>query len=107
MKRKNPLNYISKMKLPTSIIAGLSAAGIMLSGPAAFAQPVFPAYYPNGTNLFQPSPTFSFNITDASATITNVTVQMVGTPMGGLGGSPVLQLLGPSSGLDVVALPGS
>jgi hypothetical protein len=95
------------MKLPTSIIAGLAAAGIMLSGAAAFAQPVFPAYYPNGTNLFQPSPTFSFNITDASATITNVTVQLVGTPMGGTGGSPALQLLGPSSGLNVVGLPGS
>jgi hypothetical protein len=95
------------MKLPTSIIAGLAAAGIMLSGAAAFAQPVFPAYYPNGTNLFQPSPTFSFNITDASATITNVTVQLVGTPMGGTGGSPALQLLEPSSGLNVVGLPGS
>ena len=95
------------MKFPTSIIAGLAAAGIMLSGAAAFAQPVFSALYPNGTNLFQPSATFSFNITDASATITNVSVQLVGTPMGGTGGSPALQLLSPSSGLNVVGLPGS
>ena len=95
------------MKLPTSIIAGLAAAGIMLSGASALAQPVFSALYPNGTNLFQPSATFSFNITDASATITNVQVQLVGTPMGGTGGSPALQLLSPSSGLNVVGLPGS
>jgi hypothetical protein len=94
----------TKMKIPKLILACLATFGIMLYGGAVFAQPAFSQIYPNGTNLFQVSSTFSFQAS-ASFSITNVQVQLVGTPLAG--GSQVLHILTPATGLNAVGFPGA
>lgn len=53
-------------------------AGALLSGAAALAQPTISNIYPNGTNMFQPSATLTFNVTSGSG-VTNVTVDLTAT----------------------------
>ena|GEM_PF-788093 len=97
MKRKNPLNYISKMKLPTSIIAGLAAAGIMLCGSAVQAQPAIANVFPNGAYQLQSTNALTFNAT-SSVGITNISVALNATK---LTGGSILRNLTSASGLTV------
>src|ERR1035437_8826500 len=97
MKRKNPLNYISKIKLPTSIIAGLAAAGIMLCGSAVQAQPAIANVFPNGAYQLQSTNALTFNAT-SSVGITNISVALNATK---LTGGSILRNLTSASGLTV------
>lgn len=80
----------------------LVASGALFSVIVATAQPVISNFYPNGTNLFQSSATFSF-AASSSSTITNLEVDLIAKP---LVGSQVLQVLTPGNGLNVTGLPG-
>ncbi len=107
MKQKHRDKVIRTPPL-SSLIRSLSA----LAGLAAFtlvqAQPAIQNVYPDGSRLFQVSPTLAFNAT-ATAGVTNVTVQLTSTTLPGVSRLRTLTLAngltatGPASNLSVSA----
>jgi hypothetical protein len=73
------------------------AACILLCGSLAQAQSIT-GVYPNGTNLFQPSPTLSFTASSTVA-VTNVTVQLTVTSLSA--GTTFVKSLTAASGLTI------
>src|SRR5689334_21284965 len=70
------------MKTPATILAGMVAAAIALSGGQAQAQSTINNIYPNGAYQFQPSPTLSFTAgSPAGIDPTNITVQLTVTSL--------------------------
>ncbi len=70
---------------------------MLLYGNAAKAQPVISSVYPSGAYQFQNSQSLSF-IATSPATITNISVQLIGTKL--TGGSASLSFLSGSLGVD-------
>jgi len=70
---------MNKIKLPSSIMAGI-VAGLMLSGGAAQAQSSIANIYPNGTNMFQPASALTFSASSPVG-VTNVTVGLTITSL--------------------------
>jgi len=62
----------SKLRLYVQFIALLSSVLLVT---VAKVQPVIANVYPNGTNMFQPSPTLTFTAS-SPAGVTNVTVEV-------------------------------
>ena len=85
------------MKFSLSLFAGVAVACIMSYGNAAKAQPAIADVYPSGAYQFQYSNTLSF-VATSSVTITNISVQLIGTKL--TGGSASLSFLNGSLGVN-------
>jgi hypothetical protein len=88
---------MKKMKFPASILAAL-AAGVLLPGGAALAQPVISNVFPDGSYQFQAASALTFNVNSA-VNLTNISVSLNGTKF--TTGETFLKVLTPASGLDV------
>ena len=82
---------LSKIRL-----AGL-AAGLLYGG-ATFAQPSITGLYPNGTNLFQPSPNLTFTVNSGTG-VTGIVVDLTATNL--YTGSVILSHRTMASGLSI------
>lgn len=98
---------MKKMKSPASIIAGMVVVGALLCGNIVQAQSSIGGVYPNGTSLFQSSPTLTFTA-NSPAGVTNVTVALTVTSLQtgqsflrNLTSANGLNISGPSTGLTV------
>ncbi len=88
------------MKLTKTISACLAAVGVMLTGSISQAAPTISNLSPNGAFQFQSSGTLGFTLASTPG-VTNVSVQLTGTPLTG-GGSAVLSYLTIGNGLTAV-----
>jgi hypothetical protein len=93
----NTLNT-PRTTLLKSVAAGLAAAGIVLCGVRAQAQPAISAIYPDGLHQFEAASTLSFTATSSSG-VTSVQVTLQGTS---LPGQSSLNIYSSSSGLTIV-----
>lgn len=72
------------MKSPNFILACLAGAGVMLGACSGLAQsPTITGVYPDGASQFQYTPALSFTASSSSS-VTNVTVTLTQTRLGGL-----------------------
>jgi hypothetical protein len=103
-------NLIIPIKFSASVATALTAACVLLCGTAARTQasPVIANTYPNGAYQFQSTNSLAFNV-NSSVAVTNVTVLLNVTPLGGgtfiktITTANGLIITGPATGLSVTA----
>src|SRR5258708_38876336 len=93
---KTNSHQISRINPLTIITAILAAACIMLCGSTAQAQTITKVF-PDGSYQFQATNTLLFKVT-SSASITNITLSLTATP---LGGATFLSVYSIGSGLTI------